>query len=227
MSDDSIYHEVSEELREQELAQFWKENRYWIAGGVAAAIVFTGTLSWWRDHERATNIKATTEMTAALDTRDPEKIAAHADEAGKNHSLLSRFAEARTYLDRGEKDKAAAAFRAIAATKRIDKDWKDLARLYAVNAALDTDAETGSLHEDLSPLVNDDKNPWHYSARELDALIYAKEGKTDKAEDIFSGLADDIKAPPGLRNRAATLRTLYAGDGNGDKKDAGKENGEG
>lgn len=209
---DDIYNEISEDLRQQELEKFWKENREWIIGGVIAAIVFTGALSWWRGYEYDKNVRATAAMTAAIESADPAKIDAFAQEADKNHALLAKLAEARLYLGRKENAKAAAVYDDIAGMSRIGGTWRDLARLYSIEARLDTD-KPEKLHEDLAALTR--KSDWRYTALELEALLYARERKNDKAHEIFAKLADDPDAPRGIRIRATTLRDFYAGGGNG------------
>src|SRR5690606_27700268 len=114
MAENDIYTEIEEDLRQQQLAAFWKENRAWIIGGVVASIVFTAALSWWREHKYAADMAATGAFLSAAETADPEKVGQFAESADRRHAVLAKFAEAGLYAERGEKDKAAAAYDAIA-----------------------------------------------------------------------------------------------------------------
>jgi hypothetical protein len=69
-------------------------------------------------------------------------------------------------------------------------------------------ADPAQLTQQLRPLT-DAKNPWHYSALEITAILAKRAGDTEKAKQILSGLADDLDAPQALRIRATeTLAAL-------------------
>jgi hypothetical protein len=210
-----LYNEISEDLRQQELEKFWKENRAWIAGGIVAAVLMTAGMSWWREYKVERDTAATAAMAAAVETADPAKIETYAKDANTDHAMLAKFAEARLYAERKEAAKAAAVYDEIAGMSRADKTWRDLARLYSVQQRLDA-GEPGKLHEDLAALSGKTA-PFRYSAEEMSGLLYAREKNFTKAREIFSKLADDSEAPRNVRARAANLRDLYAagGDGNG------------
>jgi hypothetical protein len=210
MADDDIYHEISEDLRQQKLELFWKENGSWIIGGVIAAIVFTGALSWWRQHQFEHNMTVTAALTAAMNTADPMKLELFSVNAGKNHALLARFAEAQVYMARKENDKAAAVYAEIVKMSRIDKTWRDLAWLYGIGTKLDN-GDPAALHADLAQLTAP-KSAWRYSALEMEALLYAREGKMTEAEDVLAKLLSDPLTPGDIRTRALTLRELYLGN---------------
>ena len=46
-------------------------------------------------------------------------------------------------------------------------------------------------------------NPWRASARELQALVAMRQGRTDEARRILEALSADATAPQALRDRAA------------------------
>lgn len=209
MSDD-IYHQVEEDLKHQELMAFWKENRAWIIGGIAASIVFTGALAGWRDYDHKRNLAQTAQLAAVALIEDPVKIAKQTEGMDKKHAVLAKFAEAKALSEKNESAKAVAVYDDIAAMKGVDKIWRDLATLYGVNAEIDT-GDPAKLHAQLAVLIKD-KSAWRFSAEELQGLLYAREGKLDKAKETLSSLADNAEAPQDVRTRAATLRDLYTAD---------------
>jgi hypothetical protein len=206
-----IYHELEEDIRQQKLRAFWQENGSWIIGGVIAAVIMTGGISFWRDHEAKVHLRETTALLAAVESADPAKIEAAGKGAGKAHEMLSLFAEARLFAERGEQDKAAAVYEKISGMTRVDGAWRDLAALYGVMAKIDT-GESVKLHETLKGL--EAKNaPWRWSALELDGLLLAREKKNAEASALFATLADAPEAPSDIRVRAASMRDLYAQGG--------------
>lgn len=201
---DEIYHELHEDLRQQKLRAFWAENGAWIIGTALAAIVLTAGLSWWRVHAESQNKAATARLLAAQEAGDPQALADLAQDTKANRALFAHFAEARLHAGRGESEKAAAAFKAAAEVKGADSLWRDLARLYAVMQTVDT-GEPAALHAALAPLA-DDKAPWRWSAREMQAVLFYREGKVEETRKTLDLLLSDPDTPQGLRARATALR---------------------
>ncbi len=114
------------------------------------------------------------------------------------------------YLTHNEKDKALALYNEIANTSGLDKTWRDLARLHSLSLRLDKDPPD-ALAKELSALSGD-KDVWRYGAREMQALLAARQGQMQHAADILSGIAADPAAPEDARQRAFSLRELYIAD---------------
>jgi len=205
-----IFDEISDDLREQKLHQFWKENGPWIVGGAIGAVLLTATLTFWREHENQRNTDATTQLITLEKAADLPKLESFAAATDKNHAMIARFAEADTYLSRKENDKALAVYKTIADTSGLDKTWRDLARLHSVSLRLDKDAPD-ALAKELDALAGND-GVWRYSAREMQALLAARQGQPQKAADILDGIAADPLAPEDMRHRALSLRQFYSAD---------------
>ncbi len=215
---DELYNEIREDLKQQQLEAFWKENGAWIIGGIIASILFTAVMSWWRGYDFDRNVAATASLTTAIQAADPAKLETLAETTRKNHALLARFAEARVYAARKEHDKAAAVYQEIAGMSRADKTLRDLAKLYGIGERLDH-AEPAALHKDIATLTGK-KNPWRFSALEMEALLFARENKITEADAALSVLIADPLTPADIRARAVTMRELHVGD-----KSAAKKNG--
>lgn len=210
MSD--ILREVDDDLRRQQLHSFWEENRMWIIGGIALAIVSTGSLTFWRGHMRQENIAATAQLMTAMDTPAAiEQLGSDPAQLGSGaHEALARLAAADRHLARGEKDKALALYDALAADRSAPEVLRDLGRLYAAGQRLET-APAEQLEKELTPLTRA-KAPWRFTALEMLALLHAREGRLQDAAEKLAQISGDPMAPQDARTRAFTLHELYNAD---------------
>jgi hypothetical protein len=99
-------------------------------------------------------------------------------------------------------------YQALAASTDVPPIYRNLATLLAVMHQVDT-GDAKQLEVQLQPLAAE-TSPFRFSARELTALLAAKEGDGARAKTLLDQLAKDAAAPPGLRSRAAELSTLIA-----------------
>ena len=205
-----IFDEISDDLRQQKLNQFWKENGSWIVGGAMGAVVLTAGLTFWREYEFKRDTKETTQLIRLQKAADMPKLESFAAATDKNHAMMARFGLADTYLAKKETDKALAVYNAIATTSGLDKTWRDLARLHSLSLRLDKDSPE-ALAKELAALSGDD-GVWRYSAREMEALLAVRQGQLQRAADILAGITADPQAPEGMRQRAFSLRQLYIAD---------------
>ena len=211
-----IFDEISDDLRQQKLNQFWKENGSWIVGGAIGAVVLTAGLTFWREYEFKRDTRETTQLIRLQKTADLPKLESFAAATDKNHAMMARFGVADAYLAKKETDKALAVYNAIATTSGLDKTWRDLARLHSLSLRLDKDSPE-ALSKELAALSGDD-GVWRYSAREMEALLAVRQGQLQRAADTLAGITADPRAPEGMRQRAFSLRQLYIADAKANNK---------
>ncbi len=212
---DEFMHEVHEDLRQQQLKEFWRENGNWIIGGALLAVVMTAGMAFWRQHEAAVNARETAALIKSMDTFDPAKMEDFSKNTDRKHAFLARFAAAKTYMERQQYDMAAAAYDEAAGMMGVDGVWRDLARLYSISLQIDK-GEPEKLHKDLAQLTGK-KAPWRFSALEMEAVLYAREKKMKEAVSALDSILADPLAPAELRQRASSLRGLYQSDAPSDK----------
>lgn len=208
---DEIMNEINDDLRAQQLAAFWKENGNWIIGGALLAVVMTGVMVFWRGYKEDRNMAETKTMLSALSANDPAAIETYAKDADKNHAVIARLSAAAILVQKGEKEKAAAIYDDISKTTGADRSLRDLAALLGVGQKIDTGAPA-DLHDALKPLMKE-KSAFRFSALEMDALVFAREGKMQEAADRLTEISSNAAAPQDARARAYTLRELYMGSG--------------
>lgn len=213
MSD--VFDEISDDLRREKLNQFWRENGRWIIGGVIAAVIFTAGMSWWRQWDTNRDAQATSSLVEALTAKDPAALEQFAQGADRDHAAIARLIAAGDYVRAGKKDKAVMLYNEISASSGLSKMYRNLASLLSVGLRLDTDPVDG-LRKELKPLAGD-RSAWRYSAREMQALLAAREGDMKGAVAVLDTITGDADAPEALRARAFTLREFYAAEQSGNK----------
>jgi hypothetical protein len=210
---DSVFHEINEDLRRQQLEAFWRENAKWIIGGAIMAVILTAALTWWRGHMAETNTAATTAMMQALQSGDPAKLEAFADQNKDAHGALARLNAAAILAHKGDTAQAIAQYDAVAGTRGAPRIYRDLATLLSAQRQADN-GDPEKIHKMLDALTGA-KNPWRFSAYETKAALYARQGKTKDAVEMLTKISADPDAPQEMRARAFTFRELYMSEGKG------------
>lgn len=206
MSD--IFQEVDEALREDRAKDWW---RRWGNAVIGAAVLLVVAVAgwngwnWYLANQRAQAGDAFAAATATIAADKPgataalEKIAA---QGVAPYADLARLRLARLKAEAGDKDGAAAAFRA-AVQGAGDADGRELAQLLKAMQEFDS-AKPEDLASELQPLLGKDR-PWRAMALELLAAVALKQNDPAKARALLTELRDDAAAAPALRDRAGEL----------------------
>ena len=217
-----IFDEVDEELR-ADRAQALLRRYGWVIIGAALLIVgAAGGWQAWRSWRHKQDLSIATEYIAATrlaDVAGParatgrpeaiaafEKVAAHAPEG---YRTLARLRAAALKADGGDMEGAAAIWDQVAGDGAADPLIRDLANVTWANRLLDK-GDPALIEARLKPLTAPD-NPWRPLARETEALLSLREGKTQQAKDSFRALAQDVTAPQGVRTRANIVMNRLGG----------------
>ncbi len=210
MSD--VMQEVNDELRQQRLEAFWIENRNWIIGGIILAILTTAGLTWWRGYTYQQNMARTGQLMAAIKSEDPKSLTEFANASGKNHAALAKFSAAGLHVKNGNPARAIELYADIAGSMSADRELRDLAKILSLNLRLGTD-DPKKLHKELADMSGA-KEPFRYTALEMDALVYAGEGNMKEAASKLEAISASADAPEDSRLRATTLHEFYAASAN-------------
>jgi hypothetical protein len=205
---DALMREVDEDLRHEQFEKLWKAyGNYAIAAALALVMGVGGNEAWtsWRSAQSEKESARFAQAVALAEggkTADAAKsFEALASEAGSSYRILSRLRAAAFLAESGDVKAARAAYEAAAADSGADKLYRDFASLQSAFLGLESE-DPAQIEGRLAPLSTDD-NPWRHPAREGLALLALRKGDSAKARDIYAKLADDAKAPRGLRARAA------------------------
>lgn len=213
MSD--IFHEIDEELRRENFAKLWQRYGKYVIALAVLLILATAGFTQWRQYQQRQREAEGVRYVSALDLARQGKDKDAADafsliarQAGGGHATLARLEEAALKARTGDVAGAIALYSALAADGSADSVYRDVATLLAAQYEL-KNGDPKAIIAQLAPLTVAD-GPWHPSALELTALAELKSGDKTTARATFQRIADDLKAPQGLRARATEMLTALA-----------------
>ena len=207
---DGIFREIDEELRQEHYAKLWKKYGIYVASAALVLVVAVAgyqILSNYYINIRMAQGERFAQATglAEADRLDEagEAFSRLGNEAGGGYAQLARFQAAAILGRSGDREGAALAYRELAEDGGVDAIYRDLAVVLGVLNELNG-GDSANLILRLAPLRADD-NPWRHSAREITAVLYQRSGERAKARQLLGGLGGDATAPQGIRERAAEM----------------------
>lgn len=212
MSDESLFREVDEEVRQEQFLKIWKRyGNLIIAASVAVIVAVAAFQGWkyWQARQAAAAGAAYFDALQLGDSGKPEdqaKALAAISHAG--YSQLAGLREAAALAAAGKKAEAVAGFDALAAAPGTDPAIRDLAKIRAAYILADT-LKPAELAARLSGLEAQ-AGPWRNPAREILALGAYRSGDPAAAERYAKEIVADPAAGQGLQQRARILLELLA-----------------
>ncbi len=200
--------EIDEDLRRDRFEKLWRKYGIY-ALGVAVLIVLAvaGYAGWQRYSEsyradRARQYETVLQQIAGGDAKAADDLQALAD-GGDGYAALARLQAAALKAEAGDVAAAVAIYEQLAADGAADQQLRQLAVILLALHTADT-AAPDELAKRLQP-ITEAGNPWRYSALEITAVLAQRSGDAAKAQEILTGIADDLDAPQGLRQRAVEM----------------------
>lgn len=211
-TDEAIFREVDEEVRTEEYKKIWdRYGRYIISVAIVAVAVVAGFQGWKyyqvKQSEDAGAIYADA-LKKAADGKTDDALAAFSAVNHVGYSQLAKLQEARLMADKGDTDKAVAAYDAFVADAANDPALADLARIRAGYMLVDSK----SPDELLVRLGRFDKDgqAWRNQTREIFGLSAYRTKDYVMADRYMRAIYDDAEAPAALRQRAQLMVQLIA-----------------
>lgn len=226
MSDRDIFREVEEDLRREQLARLWDKYGVYVLVAAAAIVLFVAGwrgYEWYRARQATETGSAFFRATVQVDDQKyaeaREALNKLIQDAPSGYRLLARLELAALHAKEGRRTEALALYEQIAADNGVDGVLRDFARVQAAGLVLDQ-AEPAEISRRLKDLDND-SNPWRYSARELLALSAFRSGNTAESEKLFTRILSDPFAPAEMRMRAESMLALLVKAPQGPSPQAG------
>ena len=213
MSDDSIFREVDEAVREDQLKSLWDTYGVWILIGAMALVVSVAAYNGWSYWQTQQSADAGAEFASALileeqgkDAEATKALAALSEGGPRNYRYLARLQLAAATAKSGDKPSAVKAYEELAGELSGNQLLHGYAVIQAANLRLD-EAAFEEISERVGTLGDGD-SPWRHSARELVGFSAYQNGKRDQAEEKFGQILADQSAPLNMRRRAEMMLVL-------------------
>ncbi len=212
MTDESIFREVDEEVRQDEYKKLWDRFGKAIIAVVTGIILAIGGYEAYKYYVRTQSEQAAVVYFDALKKAGDGKFDdASAALKAINHRGFQQLAilkEAELTAERGDTKKAVAALDAFIADSSNDKSLVELALIKSGYILLDTTTPDQLLTR-LGKFDND-KSVWRHPAREIFGLAAWRIGDYRMADRYMKALYDDAETPPAMRQRAQMMVQLLA-----------------
>ena len=214
---ETFVREVDENLRRDQLRDFFKAYGNWLVAAVVLFLAASGGLIWWRQQQQQ-HSEAEVEKLAAVyndigagkTAQAPQTLDSLSDRGSKAVRASARFARAALAIQQGDTRTAIASYKSIAADGGLPRPYRDAALIR--QTALEFDQlQPQEVISRLEPLAKPGE-PWFGSAGEMTALALAKQGKRSEAGQLFATIARDATVPSSIRDRAAQLATSFGVD---------------
>jgi hypothetical protein len=124
--------------------------------------------------------------------------------------MLAKFRSAALMSESGDLVGAINNYRLLANDHRASTYYKDMAVVIGAFAELNAKDSDATLIAQVTSL-DDGRNPWRHSAREILGLSALKNGDKSKASAFFKAIYEDATAPKEIKDRASEMLTIVSG----------------
>ena len=213
MSDESLFREVDEDVRREEMEKLWKRyGNLVIAACLGVVLGVSGIKGWqyWQkqasENAGAAYIQATKLSSDGKKDQAAGEYAKIADGSHTGYAQLSRLQQAGILADKGDNEAAVKMYDAIYADTSVDGSLRDLSRVRAAYLLSDS-ATVDDLKKRLAGL-DVDGSAWRATAQEILALAEYRTGNLAAADKLVQALIADQNTPAGLRQRAQLFAAI-------------------
>ncbi len=210
MSDESLFREVDEEVRQDQFKKLWaRYGNLIIAVCLAVIAAVAGIKGWqyWQTRQAEQAAEVYSKVVAEIQAGKSSEALPLAEGIGhQGFAILARMAEAAAIGKAGKSAEAVKMYDALAADPAIGSAMQDAARVRAAYLLVDTMAPD-ELSKRLSGL-DADKSPWRNAVHEILALSAYRTGDYALADRHANEIVADITAAASMRQRGQMLVQL-------------------
>ena len=209
MSDDSLFREVDEEVRQEQFKKLWDRYGNAVVALCLVVVAAVGGFKGWQywQVKQAETAALTFFEAAKLAETKPGDALKQFDAIGHpGYGLLAKLREAGVLASQGKTEDAVKIYDAVAADTSADPALRDLARIragYVLAETLKPDELTARVGSFDQP-----SNPWRHAAREIVGIAAWRTGAYGLANQTMNTILADAETPTALRQRAQTISQL-------------------
>jgi hypothetical protein len=214
---ETFLREVDENLRRDQLRDFFKENGSWLIAAVVLFLAASGGIIWWKQHQVQRNEEHVVKLAqiykdvgAGKMGQAPQELDELSKSGSKAVRASAQFARAAIALQQGDTKQATAAYTSIANDDSLPKPYRDAALIRQTALQFDQ-LQPQEVISRLAPLAKPGE-PWFGSAGEMTALAMIKQGNNQQAGQLFAAIARDQSVPEAIRSRAVQVASSLGVD---------------
>lgn len=210
INEDALLREVVDEVKNEQLQQLW--NKYGLFIIVGIALILTATISFesiksWKDKK---NQELSNAYSVAMSLQDQGRLDESLDvyttlsqKASGVYQNLSRMQIANIKFTQDKKDEAFDILQNIVNDKNVIEQLRNVAALKLASYKLDANGSAEEIENLLMPLLEEEASS--DIAREMLAMLYIREGNTEKAKSEYLKITMSENAPAGVKSRALDM----------------------
>ena len=209
-SNDTFLREVDENLRRDQVQDFFKKNGKWIAAAVVLLLAAAGGWIYWQEKRNRDAAAQTEQLHSVLTdvaSGQRKNIPQRIDALEQSHSDAIRasamLTDAALALEQNNRSAATAKYREIVDDKGLPQVYRDAGTIRLTALEFDT-LKPEQVIARVEPLAKAG-NPWFGSAGEMTALALLKQNKKAEAGRLFAAIAADTQVPESIRSRAVQV----------------------
>jgi len=217
---ETFVREVDENLRRDQLRDFFKKHGNWLIAAVVLFLAASGGFIWWKQHqvERSERqVEQLAQIYKDIGSGDLSKAPQQLDDLSNTGSKAVRasalFARAALALQQNDAKLATGTYKTIAGDDSLPKPYRNAALIR--QTALEFDQlQPQEVISRLQPLAKTGE-PWFGSAGEMTALAMVKQGRRQEAGQLYAAIARDTSVPETIRARAMQVAGSLGVDASG------------
>lgn len=210
MSDESLYREVDEEIRQEQFKRLWARFGSLLIGLCLFVILGVGGYQGWQYWQKKQSEAAGDSYFAAAELaasgKPEEALKQFETISHAGFASLAKMREAALLASQGKAADAVRIYDAIAADAAQDATLRDLANVRAAAVLADT-AGFADIEKRLKPF-DAEGNPWRHIAREIMAAVQWRLKDYAGADRQVQAILGDPETPASLRQRATMMAQL-------------------
>ena len=213
MSDDSIFREVDEAVRHDQLKALWDKYGVIAISGAVMIIAGVGGYKFWHywqaEQAARTGARFIGGITLLEDKKTSDAVEVFkslSEDAPSGYRILARFQLAAVYAKDGKSAEAVKLYEELAANSSVNDVQQGFAKIQAASLRVD-EAPFDEMLKRLEGLAVTG-NPWRHSARELLGLSAYRTGDMKVAERYFNVMLSDQQTPQNMRRRAEMMLSI-------------------
>ena len=207
---ETFLREVDENLRRDQVRDFFKAYGYWLVAAVVLFLAASGGFIWWKQYrvqQHGAQVEKLAQIYKDIGTGNtaqaPQQLGELAKDGSKAVRATAKFARAAVALQQGDVKLATDTYKSIAGDNGLPKPYRDAALIR--QTALEFDQlQPQDVITRLQPFAKPGE-PWFGTAGEMTAMAMLKQGKRQEAGQLFAAIAKDAGVPQTIRARAVQV----------------------